>query len=203
MIKKMSNQKDYMKIYYKKHKKHLKNYARKYSQNHKEYYSKNAKKYRKEHKEELKEYNKIYDRQRYLKNKDKILEQRKKYYRKNRNIMIKKHKKYMYNRLKKDIKFKILSYLRRRLNLALKGNPKSSTTMNLVGCSIEQLKKYLASKFIKGMSFSNYGKWHIDHIRPCASFDLSKESEQKKCFHYTNLQPLWAKDNLKKKDKII
>jgi hypothetical protein len=53
------------------------------------------------------------------------------------------------------------------------------------------------------MSFKNYGKWHIDHIRPCASFDLSKASEQKECFHYTNLQPLWAEDNLSKGIKVL
>lgn len=79
--------------------------------------------------------------------------------------------------------------------------------MKLVGCSLEQLKKHLQSKFTKGMTWENYGtgwhgkgmkEWHIDHIRPCASFDLSKASEQKKCFNYSNLQPLWAKDNLSK-----
>jgi len=52
------------------------------------------------------------------------------------------------------------------------------------------------------MNFDNYGKWHLDHIKPCASFDLSKPEEQQKCFHYTNLQPLWAKDNLTKGAKI-
>ena len=51
------------------------------------------------------------------------------------------------------------------------------------------------------MSWGNYGKWHVDHIRPCASFNLVNEEEQKKCFHYTNLQPLWAKDNLSKGSK--
>jgi len=53
------------------------------------------------------------------------------------------------------------------------------------------------------MSFSNYGKWHIDHIIPCARFDLRKPNEQKKCFNYKNLQPLWAFDNLSKNDKIL
>ena len=78
----------------------------------------------------------------------------------------------------------------------LKGNPKLKTTMKLIGCSIEELKQYLGKQFTEGMSWQNYGKWHIDHIRPCASFDLKKLNEQKKCFHYSNLQPLWAKDNL-------
>ena len=70
--------------------------------------------------------------------------------------------------------------------------------MKLVGCSIEKLKQHLESQFKEGMTFSNYGKWHIDHIRPCTSFDLSKLDEQYKCFHYTNLQPLWAEENLRK-----
>jgi len=73
--------------------------------------------------------------------------------------------------------------------------------MRLVGCSMEQLRKHLEEQFAAGMSWENYGKWHMDHIKPCASFDLSREAEQHKCFHYTNLQPLWAKDNLRKSAK--
>jgi hypothetical protein len=88
--------------------------------------------------------------------------------------------------------------LRSRLIGGIKGNFKQSTTIELLGCSIEKLKQHLESKFKPGMSWSNYGKWHIDHIKPCARFDLSKPNEQKKCFHYTNLQPLWAEENLKK-----
>ena len=57
---------------------------------------------------------------------------------------------------------------------------------------------YLDAKFTDGMSWENHGEWHIDHILPCASFNLLIEDEQRKCFHYTNLQPLWAKDNLSK-----
>lgn len=80
---------------------------------------------------------------------------------------------------------------------------KSGHTSELIGCSVAQLKNYLESLFQPGMTWSNYGRngWHIDHIRPCASFDLTDEKQQKQCFHYTNLQPLWAIDNLKKGSK--
>ena len=77
--------------------------------------------------------------------------------------------------------------------------------MDLVGCTPEFLRSYLESLFTEGMTWDNYGPkgWHVDHILPCASFDLTKEEEQKKCFHYTNLQPLWWFDNLRKSDKIL
>ena len=86
--------------------------------------------------------------------------------------------------------------------MAIKHNYKSASTKILIGCSIDFLKQHLESKFQQGMSWKNYGKWHIDHIRPCASFDLSQAREQKKCFHYKNLQPLWARDNILKKNKF-
>ena len=63
------------------------------------------------------------------------------------------------------------------------------------------LQCYLEGKFTEGMTWENHGKWHIDHIKPCCSFNLEDEEEQKKCFHYTNLQPLWATDNLVKSGK--
>lgn len=53
------------------------------------------------------------------------------------------------------------------------------------------------------MTRENYGEWHIDHIKPISKFDLNDENEQKKCFHYTNLQPLWASENIKKSDKYV
>ena len=65
------------------------------------------------------------------------------------------------------------------------------------------LRLHLQSKFKPGMSFSNYGKWHIDHIIPCSRFDLNKEEEQYKCFNYKNLQPLWAEENKIKSNKFI
>lgn len=153
---------------------------------------------------QLKNKIKIYEwhRQWRLKNRKNLNIRSRKFYQKNKIKIIKKGMEYRKKRLKTDLNYKIKHYLRSRLISALKGNPKLSTTMNLVGCSIDKLKHYLESKFKKGMTWSNYGKWHVDHIRPCCSFDLSKPSEQRKCFHYTNLQPLWAKENLSKKDKF-
>ena len=77
--------------------------------------------------------------------------------------------------------------------------------MNLLGCSPDFFKRHLESKFTEGMSWENYGTkgWHIDHIKPCASFDLTIESEQIECFHFSNLQPLWWYDNIEKSDKIV
>lgn len=69
-----------------------------------------------------------------------------------------------------------------------------------MGCTVEELKKYLESKWQEGMSWDNYGfhGWHIDHIKPLASFNLTDRDELLKACHYTNLQPLWCKDNMKK-----
>ena len=75
---------------------------------------------------------------------------------------------------------------------------KSKQTLELLGCNIEEFKKYLEFKFTKGMSWDKMHLIHIDHIKPCAAFDLTNPEEQAKCFHYTNLQPLWAIDNLRK-----
>ena len=102
---------------------------------------------------------------------------------------------------KEDVGFRIACNLRNRVSMAIKGNIKRGKTLELLGCDILTLKNHLQNKFSKGMTWNNYGAWHIDHIEPCVAFDLSKEEEQKKCMHYTNLQPLWAKDNLIKHSK--
>jgi hypothetical protein len=93
---------------------------------------------------------------------------------------------------------------RKRVWDALHGN-KSKKTQELLGCCSTELKLYLEQKFKDGMSWENYGLygWHVDHIIPCASFDLTDLEQQKKCFHYTNLQPLWAEENLEKGSKVI
>ena len=106
-------------------------------------------------------------------------------------------KKYL-ERRRKDPAFKMLTILRGRILDVLRGHSKSDTTISMLGCTIEELWIHLEKKFTKGMTRENHGEWHVDHIKPCASFNLTEPEQQKICFHYTNLQPLWAIDNLKK-----
>ena len=142
----------------------------------------------------------------------------KKYYKKNRKILRAKQKKYYaknshrfterkrlwgINRRKNDPSYKLKINLRRRVLHALKGVKKNKSTLKLLGVKdIEFVWNHLEKSFKLGMTRQNHGKWHIDHIIPCVSFDLTKPEEQAKCFHYTNLQPLWASENLAKGSKI-
>jgi hypothetical protein len=82
------------------------------------------------------------------------------------------------------------------LNAALRGNFKSGSAVHDLGCSIADLKTYLENKFTENMTWDNYGDWHIDHILPLDSFNLTDREQFKQAVHYTNLQPLWAQDNL-------
>ena len=107
------------------------------------------------------------------------------------------------NRRKIDPMFSIKKNLRNRVWLALKGLSKSDKTLELLGCKVEELKKHLEKKFEDGMNWDNYGVWHVDHIIPCANFDLSDPEQQKICFHYTNLQPMWGEKNIQKGSRLI
>ena len=102
-----------------------------------------------------------------------------------------------------DPEFKLLKTLRSRLGNALsrQNASKCTKTLDLTGCSSSFLMKHLESQFKEGMHWHNHGEWHIDHIVPCSSFNLLQEDEQHNCFHYTNLQPLWASENLSKSNK--
>ena len=114
-------------------------------------------------------------------------------------------REYRRRRLASDPTFKLLARLRGRLGDALRatGARKSARTLALLGCDVPMLKQWLAAKFSTGMTWENYGKWHVDHIIPCASFDLTDPEQQRRCFHYTNLQPLWAVDNHRKGAKLL
>lgn len=97
-----------------------------------------------------------------------------------------------------------LSYIiRKRIWDAMKNysEKKKKHSMEYLGCSIEKLREHLEKQFTAGMSWENQGAWHADHVRPCSSFNLETEEEKHKCFHYTNLQPLWATENISKNDK--
>lgn len=132
----------------------------------------------------------------YEKNREQILETQKQIRKNNSGY----YADYARNREKRDVHFKVVRRLRNRIYSLVKGG-KSKRTLELLGCSIEELKTHLESQFTEGMSWDNYGIWHIDHKKPCAAFDLEKQEQQKICFHYTNLQPLWKLDNLRKGDK--
>jgi hypothetical protein len=175
----------------------IKEQKRNYRNNNKVEIKKQQKNHYEANKEKIMKMHEVYR----LNNKEEISKQRKKY----KIINKDKINHYVSNKLKEDINFKLSKNIRNRMLIALKRNSKSDKTFNLLGCTIDQLKQHLESQFEEGMTWENHGLygWHIDHIKPCASFDLSDSEQQRECFHYTNLQPLWAKDNLIKNGKMI
>ena len=139
----------------------------------------------------------------YNQNKTKVLKTRQQY-----NMLEttkKNNSNYYKNKRKNDINYKIKDNIRRRVNYAIKHSKKSDSSKKLLGCTLDQFKRHIENLWLDGMSWESYGKlgWHLDHIIPCASFDLTDPQQQQKCFHYSNMQPLWAKDNLVKYKKLI
>jgi hypothetical protein len=132
------------------------------------------------------------------KNPEKTKNNRIKWYKLNSKTLVLKLKE----RRNTDILYKLRIGVRVRIKQALNGNFKRGKTIDLLGVGIDELKLYLESKFTKGMSWDNYGLhgWHIDHIIPLSS--AKTEEEFKLLCHYTNLQPLWSKDNWKKSNKF-
>ena len=113
----------------------------------------------------------------------------------------KKKNAYRRKRRQKDPVYRLLGSMRSGLWRCLSGKLKNSHTMQYVGKTPEELMDYLEEQFTEGMTRDNYGKWHVDHIRPLASFDLTgpdREEQLHIAWHYTNLQPLWAADNMSK-----
>jgi hypothetical protein len=107
-------------------------------------------------------------------------------------------------RINSDANFKLRKRLADRVGQTIKraGGSKSANTVELLGCSIEFARGYLEARFKDGMTWRNHGSiWHIDHRIPCAEFDLTDPAQQRQCFHYSNLQPLFVFDNLSKNSK--
>jgi hypothetical protein len=186
-----------------------------YSEN-KEKLTELRKKFRKENTEKIKKYrkkeweknkNKIKEKTNEWRrnNKDKLKLYNKKYRAKNKIKIIERERNYQNNKYKNDLKFKISKTVRGRIYdfLTTKKIRKKCKTFEIIGCTPQELKNYLETKFLNDMSWDNYGVngWHIDHIIPLAS--AKDENEIYKLCHYTNLQPLWATENLSKSDKLI
>lgn len=100
-----------------------------------------------------------------------------------------------------DPEFHLMDVMRSRMMHAMKGDLKSDRTFNLIGCSVGKLREYIENQFRDGMTWENFGEWQVDHIKPCASFNLTIPEQQRKCFNYKNLQPLWANENRFKSDR--
>ena len=206
------NKKEYMKEYNKeyrlKNKESINKQVKKYFLKNKESIRKWQKAYMKEwplkNKEHLKEYKKEY----YLKNLEHINEHNKEYYLKNRVRIMAWQNEYTKKRRRTDPNFRLRLNLRTRIVHALKGKDKSASTMELIGCTIEELWVHLESspKWELWMTRENYGRsggWDVDHIKACANFNLTDPEQQRICCNWSNLQPMEHIANIKKGSKII
>lgn len=202
--------KSYLKDYYQNNLKKRKEYNVKnleiIKEKRKEYNEKNSeiiaekrKEYYDKNKEKLSIYNKEYRKN----NIEKEIDRYKKFYEKNREDLIcksvesslKKRREIPIERLKHNVRNRIVSFIKK------KDIKKTNTTFEIVGCSPQHLKSHLEQRFVDNMSWDNQGQWHIDHIIPLAS--AKSEEELYKLYHFTNLQPMWAVDNIKKGSKIL
>lgn len=162
---------------------------REWYKNNKEKMQEYNKKYRAENLEKLKEKDRLYNKERRKTEEYKI---------KHREY----RRKYDKEKRKNDINFKLKTNMSRRLREIL-GQKKSKKSIEYFDATIEQIKKHLSDQFVENMTWENYGDWHIDHIIPCNSWNLKDPFEVYCCFNIKNLQPLWATENILKKDKFI
>lgn len=142
--------------------------------------------------ERRKESNKI----RYQSNKEQYLAKQREY--KKKPEIREWHRNYETKRKRTDLNYRLAKSLRDRLYKAITRESKLMSASELVGCGIEELKSHIEKQFSEGMCWENYGRWHIDHIKPCISFDLNILDQQLECFHFTNLRPLWDFENRSK-----
>jgi len=174
----------------------------------KKYYHSNAEKIKPKNRENARKY--------YEKNKEKCLQSIKNY----RNSLTPQEKEELSEKkkawrqtnaeklkqrrteLRKTPAGRIVRNIRKRLQKKMRGIKKTVSLSKSIGKKSEALKEYLESKFLPGMTWENYGidGWHIDHIKPLSAFDFTDPAQQAAANHYTNLQPLWAEDNLAKGD---
>jgi len=152
------------------------------------------KKYYLENKEQLSANHKIY----YQENKEKIAEYNKLYNQENKDMI--RQRKNKYNNSSPIIKLRLRLRARVKLFFNQKGHKKKNSTEEILGANWKTVEAFMEAKFVDGMNWDNIGEWHIDHIIPLSSAET--EQETIKLCHYTNLQPLWAFDNMSKGNKL-
>jgi len=196
-------QKEYNKEYREKNKEYCKKLSKKNYIKNRELRLSEAKIYREKNKDKINKY-----AQEYRKKNVGLLRQRDKEYReKNYDRYIQLHRKNWRKYRENNINFKLRENLRNSMRRVLNSQQtkKTHSIFKYLGCTVEEFKEYISKQFKPGMSWKNWGKysWHIDHIKPCSHFDLTKESERYKCFNYKNQQPMWASENLSKGDRYV
>ena len=215
-------EREYNRQYYIKNRRKIIESVKRYCDEHKEAVSESRKRYRKENSERLSEAKRIY----HAKNREKIKEKRLgyfiKYRKENRDIISIRGRRYAQSplghrtvnenrkkRLKTDIQFRLSSLLRARLYKVVRGKIKSGSSVRDLGCTIPELKMYLEGQFKDGMTWETWTRaglhekaWNIDHKIPLDFFDLSDREQFLRACHYTNLQPMWAVENLKKGNRM-
>ena len=128
-----------------------------------------------------------------------------KYRLKHKDKIAEKRRDHFHKRLKTDINYRFMWLLRSRVMIGLKLQlaNKAYKTIELLGCSTKEARKHIEKQFARWMTWENHGLWEIDHIIPISSFNLSDPEQQKKAFHYTNLQPLIKQENRNKSNRIM
>lgn len=175
-----------------------------------EYRIKNAEKvklYSQEHYKNNKQKRKEQQNKHYTENKEQYRKRGIERYKKNKKDIDEKRRIRLREKYKNDSVYRITNALRCGVYRAIKTGKKIKRTLDLLGCSVEELKCHIESQFEAGMTWDNWsngdGFWNLDHIKPVTSFDFSKPESWEQCFHYTNLQPLWWRENVfEKRDKI-
>jgi len=192
MKKSKEQKKEYQKEYYELNKEKSKEYQKEWYESNKE----KIKKYRELNREKMKEYHKEY--------RELNREKSKEYRELNREKMKEWNREYHKKRYRSDLKYRLNSRISIAIGSSLKGGKKGRHWETLVDYTLDELRKYLESKFKKDMTWDNYGKWHIDHLIPISAFNFSlpKHIDFKRCWDLSNLQPLWAKENWSKGSKL-
>lgn len=177
-------------------------YSKAYRKRHPQRRKDSARKYRESHKQQIKEQaaaRACRDPERYMERKRIAAKKSRERFHSRNGVC------YSTSRRKTDVLFDLVARVRTRIVVALnrKRAKKATRSLYLIGCNADQLKAHIESMFLPGMEWANRSEWHIDHIIPVAAFDIRKPTEQRKAFHYTNLQPLWKRDNLVKSSKVL
>lgn len=173
-------------------------YLRQYYIENKERLAAYQKQYRNKNKETLQERSKNY----YLNNMDRVKKRAKNFYAENKREIIDRQIKLAKIKRRSNPQVWLAESMRAKINYLIKVEKARSNNLGLkfLGCDLNTFKNHISKQFKDGMTWENHGfyGWHIDHKIPYCAFDLTKKSDREKCFHYSNLQPLWAKENLEK-----